>query len=414
MNESPPGEHPRMFEIESHRDALRGSLERSASVQRSGRRSRSIILRYVVPTAFGALLAVSIFLIVNTGNRRTGTKDDASGTTSDQVQMLTASQDTSPEPAATFKSIDDAEKVVQMRIMRPSFTDGGHAKQAVIGTYTNQEPVIYVTYDNGLAITANVWREPLDYQGRIDAYKWNDAQANHGVAPPGPTSYYLMDMRGGKGMVWGRDVYFWEDSIEYTLTVDPKDEPGNRVAVDELLRVAKSMSGPSRVPPVGAKLSIPPNYVDLQSAVRMSGIKFRWPTYSAGATVKSVYASASNPSNFSKLVNIDYSNGVMVSFEEETSRTPKAEKHPNDESQPGNKTRKVDIAGHQAVLTVPEAVASAGPALSAGLSIEWRDGKAAYRVSFGGPSGSSSPGTPPMDVEAAINMLVRIAKSMYD
>lgn len=410
MIESRPGEHPRMFEVESHRVALWDSLELSASVQSSGRKPRSIILRYVAPAAVAALLAVSVFLTVYTGNRRTGTKDEASNGLSrsnyEAATDMMVEADMSPEPAATFESIDDAEKVVQMRIMRPTYTDGGHVKQVVIGTYTNQEPAVYVTYDNGLAIMANVSREPLDYQGRIDGLKWNDAQVNKGSVPPGPPSYYPVDIRGGKGMVWGRGVYFWENSIEYTLTIDPKNEPDNRVAVDKLLRVAKSLTGPSRVPPVGAKLSIPPNYVDLQSALRRSGIEFRWPRYSAGATVKSVYASASKPSDFSKLVIISYSNGVGVSFEEGTSRiTQEAE------SQPGIETRKIDIAGHQATLTVPAAAASA---LSGGLSIEWRDGKATYRVSFGGPSDSSSPGNAPTDVEAAIDMLTRIAKSMYD
>lgn len=421
MNMADQTKYP-LVEVESHRVALGRALESISGAASVGGRLRGTALKYAVPIAVAALLVGSCFLVINqkpherVATSQPGALTPASDTSGIYSIMATKGV---AETAAVFKSIEDAEKVVHMSVLQPVYTIGGRFKQALVGTLANMEPGIFITYDNGLQITANVWREPVDYQGRVDAYMYNDAQLKS-VAPQGPPSYRLVDLRGGKAMVWGRDLYFWEGSIEYTLAVNPKTQADDASAIKELTRVATSMSGRSSVPPAGARISIPPNYVDIPSAVRMSGIKFRWPEYTDGAKVTGVYATSVLPYQkderrdkwaYGHMVEICYDNGMLVTYKEPPHAGEAATESPTE----GASTRSLKIAGLEATLELPTGVTDGakpeGSVSAGGLRLHWHDGGGAYTVSFDGPSGQ-----PPVisaDVAAATEYIRRIAESMY-
>ena len=423
MNMADQTKYP-LVEVESHRVALGRALESMPVAASTDSRLGRVVLKYAVPIAVVALFIGSCFLVINYEPReRVATTQPDTRSPGVNSSVLSGPRvirgEIVTEPAATFRSIEDAEKVVRMSVLQPAYVIGGRLKRVLVGSCANLEPAVFITYDNGLQITANVWREPVDYQGRVDAYMYNDAQLKS-VAPHGPPSYRLVDLRGGKAMVWGHALYFWEGSIEYTLTVNKDTQTDEAQVIKELSQVAASMSGTSSVPPAGAKFSIPPSYVDIPSAVRMSGIKFRWPEYTDGAHVTGVYATSVLPYQedarreeleYGRMVEICYDNGMDVTYKE----PPHAGEQDTESPPEGAGTRALKIAGLEATLELPASMTDGAKVdasvSAAGLRLHWHEGKGAYTVSFDGPSGQ-----PPVisaDVAAATEYIRRIAESMY-
>ncbi len=405
----------RGVEVESHREALGAVLAREGKAE-PARRVVFTMMKYVVPAALAGLLVLSVFLVVNIN-----TKPGGHRTTADMQQkreatapatagpsassaFTTIMAPTAPnEPAATFKNLEDAEKVVHMKIMRPGVTHVGRMTQALIGTYTNQEPVIVINYGNGLQITADVCREPVDYAGRIDGLKWNETQMYKNGPPPVAPSYRLIDVRGHQGFTWGKDLEFWEDSIEYQLF-----SLKGGLSLDSLMRIADSMTGKTEVPPPGIKLPLPPNYPDIESARRMSRVDFRAPKNTGGATVTGVYATTISQygrgkagkdlKSDGKLVTISYSNQMQVGYE-----SPK-----QTDDRDWVVVRRLDVGGNPA--EVVEALGSTPDV--ARLVLRWADGEGWYSVSFNGPQTQQVDLTGD-DIQARITRLQAVAQSMY-
>jgi hypothetical protein len=404
----------RGVEVESHREALGTVLERTVREEdvAPARRTVLVVMKWAAPVAVAALLVLSAFLVINID------KKPGSQSTSAPVQqkyaaeapdptvstMLSINAPTAPnEPAATFKNLEDAEKVVQMKIMRPAQTYGGAVTQAVIGTYTNQEPVIFIKYDNGLQITAYASREPVNYAGWIEGLKWNESQMNsHGSSSAAPT-YQLLDVRGHQGFTWGKDVHFWEDSIAYELS-----SADGSIGLTELLKIADSMTGKTAVPPPGAKVPLPPNYPDIESARRMSRIDFRAPKDTGGAQVTAVYATTVSTYGTGtagkdlkadgKLVTISYSNDMHVGYESPVQT----------DDRDWVVVRKLDIDGHPAEVVE----APGGQPDVDGLVLKWNDGAGRYSVSFSGPQSQLADSSPP-HIQDRIAQMQDIARSMY-
>jgi hypothetical protein len=404
----------RGVEVESHREALGAVLAREGKAE-PARRLVFTMMKYAVPAALAALLVLSVFLVINTNTKPGGhqttdgqkkraaeSTNTAGPSASSSIDMLMAPAEP-PEPAATFKNLEDAEKVVHMKILRPGVTHGGRVTQALIGTYSNQEPVIVINYDNGLQITADVCREPVDYAGRIAGLKWNETQMYKNGPPPVAPSYRLIDVRGHQGFTWGKDLEFWENSIEYQLF-----SLKGGLSLDSLMRIADSMTGKTEVPPPGIKLPLPPNYPDIESARRMSHIDFRAPKNTGGAPVTGVYATTMSQfgrgkagkdlKSDGKLVTISYSNQMQVGYESPLQT----------DDRDWVVVRKLEVGSHPAEVVE----ASGGAPDVAGLVLKWADGEGGYSVSFNGPQSQQADRSGD-DIQARIARLQAVAQSMY-
>lgn len=410
-------------EIKSHREALGLALTRRSEAERD-RRSAVRVLKYVAPVALAALLLLSVFLVVDLDGRPTGraTIDlerdrsiDASitlgpGATGDYQGLYSTVLPVrlAHEPAATFESLEEAEKVARMKTMRPGKSFKGRVEKVVIGAYLNQEPMIFITYDNGLEMTAAVWREPIDWAGRIESLRRNESQMNARKLVYQQPSYGLVDVRGSQGFTWGKDVSFWEKGIEYQL----RSRDG-ALDLESLVHIADSMRGDTAVPTPGTKVLLPPSYPDVASARRMSGIDFRVPADTGAGTVTGVYATTvnsyqtgegdGNRKNDGKLVLITYSNGLSVSYES-----------PMQSLDGGWVTvRELEIGGCPARVVAPERDDgdTSSPDINA-LVLKWKDGECWYSVAFDSPRDEQAEKLS-RNLETQVAALRRIARSMY-
>lgn len=405
----------RGVEVESHREALGAVLTREGKAE-PARRLVFAMMKYAVPVALAALLVLSVFLVVNINSKPGGQQTTANGQkkraieapntagpSATSAQCMIVAPTAPPEPAATLKNLEDAEKVVHMKIMRPKVSLVGRVTQAVIGTYTNQEPVIVINYGNGLQITADVCREPADYAGRIAGLKWNETQMYKNGPPPGAPSYRLIDVRGHQGFTWGKDLAFWEDSIEYQLV-----SLNGSLSLDSLMRIADSMTGRTEVPPPGMRLPLPPNYPDVESARRMSRIDFRAPKDTDGGTVTGVYATTVSQygtgkvdkdlKSDGKLVMISYSNEMNVGYESPVQT----------DDRDWVIVRKLEVDGRPAQVVE----APGGEPDVAGLVLKWDDGGGRYSVSFSGPQSQQADRSAD-SIQDRISKMQVIAQSMY-
>jgi hypothetical protein len=403
----------RGVEVESHREALGTVLEQTARKDNiaPARRPVFAVMKWAAPVAVVALLVMSAFFVININKKPGGQptsapaqKSIAPGAADPTASGMLSIIPTAPnEPAATFKNLEDAEKVVRMKIMRPGKKFDGVVTKAVIGTYTNGEPVIFIKYDNGLQITAYVSREPVNYAGWIDGLKWNESQMNnHGSSFAAPT-YRLLDVRGHQGFTWGRDINFWENSIAYELS-----SADGSISLNELLKITDSMTGKTAVPLPGAKVPLPPNYPDIESARRMSRINFRAPKDAGGAQVTSVYATTVSTYEIGrpgkdlkandKMVTISYSNEMDVGYKSPVQT----------DDRDWVVVRKLDVDGHPAeVVEAPGGEPDVG-----GLVLQWNDGAGRYSVSFHGPQ-SQQADSSPQHIHDRIVQMQDIARSMY-
>jgi len=446
-----------MIEIPSHQASLRRSLERLQSrvETTSPVASTSVWNRWASIATVSLLLSVAVIFaswwagdmsnkVVRSNliipekslQRESRTSSDTAG----PAAMFSTVQATGPDfPELYFshperQGFEQFSSVVQVMELEhfkpefPSYTLGGRIDRVyVFGS--PQSPAMDVTYTNGIAFRASV-----------DGSRPHFAQSIRNARKEGFLASdempYLVGLFDTVGLVWPAShdsqvgvntsavVTWWEKGISYDVTTGKYNLKGRESsALKEVERIAESFSGDTRVPAPGEKINIPPRYVDIETAQRATGFKFRVPEYTAGGTVTDVYKRIED--NFA---DFSYSNGLriavdaggkqprdMVSEYESYKEAMAAYRKGSPEiDQSGVEAVPVEIAGNKGLLMVRKDRHILTPPDFTGYptqilpSLLWWEGKTAYSLLIDDEKAF----TP--NIETGIRKMLRIARSMYD
>lgn len=450
------------IEIASHRSSLRQSLE---ELRTSTDHDFSVVplrvrYRWVAIAALGMLLVVAVTslswwvgdtssrpnrhnLIVAEKTRVRGSEPNLAkeySPTSSMVDSLAFASQLRPWFREVYRqggdeqleSVAEAIELEHFKPEFPSYTMGGRIDEVyVVGS--PQLATVDITYTSGMAFRASVNGSKADFARRIRETRQGGFLAP--VLEPEEMPY-LVGLSDTVGLMWPAAydytiakvtapvISWWSNGIDYDVTTGKHDfGADDAAALRELRKIAESFSGQTRVPAPGEKISVPPSYVDIETARKATGFKFRAPEYTAGGTVTDVYKRMKD--NFAYF---SYSNGLQISvdaggkeprdavseydsYEEALAAYRKGS--PEIEEQ-GVEAVPVDIAGNKGLLIVRKDRQILMPPDSTGdpsyvfPSLLWWEGKTTYSLIIDNEKAF----TP--DIEAGIRELLKIARSMYE
>ncbi len=217
-----------------------------------------------------------------------------------------------------LESVAEAIELEHFKPEFPSHTLGGK----IDGVYVVGSPQsanVDITYNSGIAFRASVNGSRPDFATTIRIAR---REGQEGLLAPEEMPY-LVGISDTVGLMWPAAydhsiakvtapvISWWSNGIDYDVTTGKHDfGADDAAALRELKKIAESFSGQTRVPAPDEKISVPPSYVDIETAQRATGFKFRVPEYTAGGTVTDVYKRMKD--NFAYL---SYSNGLLISVD---------------------------------------------------------------------------------------------------